>query len=151
MDKEDMIFKILVPVLGLGIFLALIFPQYKGEDTTKYGLQPNMPHSKMIGGVFIKETTGTCIQIAPPQGQIALTLGPVSVDKEGTEHNSDPVIVLFRGGTRHTVCGDGDFTYQSHIKNTEADQQVRNLLSDLSVQTKCIPDSECKTVWVIKI
>ncbi len=151
MNKEDIIFKILVPALGLGIFLVLIFPQYKGEVTTRYSLQPNMPHSKVIGVVSVKEIKVTCLQIAPPQGQIALTIGPVSVDKVGTEHNSDPVIVLFRGGTRHTACGDGDFTYQSHVKNIDADQQVRNLLSDLSVQTKCIPDSECENVWVIKV
>src|SRR2546428_444249 len=106
MDKEDIIFKIVLPALGLGMFLVLIFPQYKGEATTKYGLQPNMPHSKVIGVVSVKETKGTCLQIAPPPGQIALTIGPVSVDKEATEHNSDPVIVLFRGGTRHTACGD---------------------------------------------
>jgi hypothetical protein len=151
MDKEGIIFKIGLPTLGLGIFLVLIFPQYKSEDTIKYSLQPNMPHSKVIGVISVKEAKSMCLQIAPAQGQIALTIGPVSVDKEGTEHNSDPVIVLFRGGTHHTVCGDGDFIYQSNVKNIDADQQVKNLLSDLSAQTRCIPDSECKTVWLIKV
>jgi hypothetical protein len=151
MDKGDIIFKIILPALGLGLFLVLIFPQYKAEDTTKYGLQPNMPHNEVIGVVSVRETKGTCLQIAPPQGQIALTIGPVSVDKEGTEHNSDPVIVLFKSGTRHIVCGDGDFTYQSPVKTIAADQQVKNLLSELSFQTRCIPDSACETVWVIKV
>src|SRR5207237_9713338 len=104
MDKENLIFKLVLPALGLGLFLVLIFPQYKVQYTTKYGLQPYMPYSKVIGVVSVKETKGTCLQIVPPAGQIALTIGPVSVDREATEHNSDPVIVLFSGGTHHIAC-----------------------------------------------